>query len=242
MNCILSIVTINLNNSSGLISTFNSIHLCLQSPSVEWIVVDGASTDDSVKNLTQQLENNFYEDRVRVESNPDCGIYDAMNKGVALATGKYLMFLNSGDRLFDCRLLKSWVAEVLNNGLPQRSYFFGFKYQGKLRECRPQFWLYWKMMTSHQAMLIHKSTFNFYKYDLRFRFAADYHLMCFLVKNFEYVRCSGTLIENEEYGDGVHLAETRREYCLVCSEYRNKLICWGLYLFKIFYELIRFGR
>jgi glycosyltransferase involved in cell wall biosynthesis len=88
---LLSIITINLNNSIGLQQTIDSI-LMQTYQDFEWIVIDGGSTDGS-KELLQKNQ-----DRINYWiSEPDKGIYDGMNKGIVQAHGDYLLFLNSGD-------------------------------------------------------------------------------------------------------------------------------------------------
>lgn len=66
----------------------------------EWIVIDGASTDSTLSILRD-----FRGDRVRIVSEPDAGIYDAMRKGVDLARGEFLFFLNADDEFVDCDVL-----------------------------------------------------------------------------------------------------------------------------------------
>ena len=91
----LSIITINYNNKKGLSETISSV-LCQQSLNFEWIVVDGNSTDGSRELIKKHSEWMSY-----WVSEPDKGIYNAMNKGIKAATGDYVMFLNSGDTLYD---------------------------------------------------------------------------------------------------------------------------------------------
>ena len=92
MNKILiSVITINFNNASGLKNTIISVNEQL-TPVFEHIVIDGGSSDTSIADIQSYLK--YYH---TVISEPDSGIYDAMNKGIALATGEYLLFLNSGD-------------------------------------------------------------------------------------------------------------------------------------------------
>ncbi|WP_255155807.1 glycosyltransferase family 2 protein [Ferruginibacter sp. HRS2-29] len=88
---LLSIITINYNNAAGLEKTLQSVfsQTCRD---VEYVVVDGNSTDGS----RALLEKNSASIS-RWVSEPDTGIYNAMNKGIRLSTGKYLLFLNSGD-------------------------------------------------------------------------------------------------------------------------------------------------
>jgi glycosyltransferase involved in cell wall biosynthesis len=92
----LSIITINLNNAAGLNKTISSVINQTQKIDVEYIVIDGHSNDDSLEIIKSYSESiNYW------VSEADTGIYNAMNKGVTVATGDYLLFLNSGDTL--CR-------------------------------------------------------------------------------------------------------------------------------------------
>ncbi len=87
----ISVITINFNNASGLINTIKSVNEQLNSP-IEHIVVDGYSTDTSITDIQPYLK--YYHNII---SEPDSGIYDAMNKGISFAKGEYVIFLNSGD-------------------------------------------------------------------------------------------------------------------------------------------------
>ena len=105
---LLSIITINLNNVSGLKKTINSI----QSQTVkdfEYIVIDGNSIDGSVELI---LENKMVFSKVVIEK--DTGIFNAMNKGVRMAEGEYLLFLNSGDYLSDANVIEN-IIPYLND-------------------------------------------------------------------------------------------------------------------------------
>ena len=91
----LSIITVNLNDAKGLLRTIESVQQ--QSfKDFEHIVIDGNSTDGSPKVIEENSDYFTY-----WISEPDQGIYDAMNKGIKVAKGKYLLFLNSGDVLFN---------------------------------------------------------------------------------------------------------------------------------------------
>lgn len=93
----ISVITINYNNCQGLIKTYDSLRIQLDLKTrVEWIVVDGNSTDGSVDFL-HSISSEI--DKLIVES--DKGIYEAMNKGLAAATGEYVWFLNSGDSFYN---------------------------------------------------------------------------------------------------------------------------------------------
>lgn len=90
---LLSIITINLNNADGLRRTLRSISPLL-SDQVEHIVIDGKSTDASAEVILQETAGRLY---VRTFCERDSGIYNAMNKGIALAQGQYIAYINSGD-------------------------------------------------------------------------------------------------------------------------------------------------
>lgn len=112
----LSIITINLNNKDGLQKTIESV-VAQTFKDFEWIVIDGGSTDGS-KELLEQYADHF----AYWVSEPDKGIYNAMNKGIKVAKGEYLQFLNSGDWLCDETVLErclggSSEADVLYGNL-----------------------------------------------------------------------------------------------------------------------------
>lgn len=96
----LTIITINYNNAAGLQKTMQSVARQAVPP-WQYIVVDGASTDGSQDVMRQHAKLPY----ITLISEPDSGIYNAMNKGIRLATGDYCLFLNSGDCLVDCNVL-----------------------------------------------------------------------------------------------------------------------------------------
>jgi glycosyltransferase involved in cell wall biosynthesis len=100
MNKKLTIITINYNNLAGLQKTMASI-INQTWKEFEYIIIDGGSTDGSEAYIESQSKKIDY-----WVSEPDKGIYNAMNKGIAKATGEYLLFLNSGDHLYDLKVLE----------------------------------------------------------------------------------------------------------------------------------------
>jgi len=103
----LSIITVNLNNRDGLKRTIDSV-VSQTYRDFEWIVIDGGSTDGS-KELIEEYSDHF----AYWVSEPDKGIYNAMNKGVAHAKGEYCQFLNSGDWLAGKEVLEE-AAKKMN--------------------------------------------------------------------------------------------------------------------------------
>lgn len=110
----LTIITINRNNAIGVEKTMKSV-LDQVYADFEYVVVDGASTDGSV-DVIRRFAAQFGK-RLKWVSEPDKGIYNAMNKGIGMASGTYLEFLNSGD----C-LVSDDVVERMNESLDKCGY------------------------------------------------------------------------------------------------------------------------
>jgi glycosyltransferase involved in cell wall biosynthesis len=108
---LLTIITINYNNAVGLRKTVESV-ATQTSKEFEYIIVDGASTDGSVDFIQTFKLSNFQ--TLNYISEPDSGIYNAMNKGIRLAKGDYIHFLNSGDWLVDEQVVEKMLEEVRN--------------------------------------------------------------------------------------------------------------------------------
>lgn len=107
----ISIVTINLNNSLGLLETVNSV-LGQTFQDYEFIIIDGGSTDGSVEIIDK------YKDKItNWISEKDTGIYEAMNKGIKLSNGEFLLMLNSGDVLTDKNVLSQVVLSGMDSDI-----------------------------------------------------------------------------------------------------------------------------
>ena len=94
-----SIVTITYNAETVLGKTVDSV-LCQSYPHIEHIIIDGASTDGTVQVAQDYMHRSYAAangHEVRIVSEPDNGLYDAMNKGLKQVSGDYVLFLNAGD-------------------------------------------------------------------------------------------------------------------------------------------------
>ena len=113
----LSIITINRNNAQGLKKTMQSV-VEQTNNDIEYIVVDGASTDESV-----DIIKSFADQRLsRWVSERDNGIYNAMNKGIGMAQGEYVMILNSGDYLATPQVIEQMNEKLVDKGQPDILY------------------------------------------------------------------------------------------------------------------------
>ena len=168
-----SVVTITLNNRDALRATMTSV-LAQSYPALEYIVVDGQSTDGSVALIEAQSERIH-----RWVSEPDRGIYDALNKGIALSQGDWIIFMNAGDEFFDANTLRTVFAHPI---APQTVFLYGHhhtrypnyviaKTAGELRD-------FWKGPPfSHQAVLVRSDFQKTHRYNVGNRIAADFELL-----------------------------------------------------------------
>lgn len=114
----LSIITINRNNAIGLEKTMQSV-ASQTFREFEFIVIDGASADGSVE-VIKRLESQFA--HLKWVSEPDKGIYNAMNKGIRMATGEYIQILNSADCLAANDVAERMLATLEDAGSPNILY------------------------------------------------------------------------------------------------------------------------
>ena len=100
---LITIITINYNNIEGLKKTMQSV-FSQTYKNIEYVVIDGGSTDESKAYIESNKQH-----LAHWVSEPDNGVYEAMNKGIDQATGNYLLFLNSGDWLFDNVVIETFI-------------------------------------------------------------------------------------------------------------------------------------
>ncbi len=176
LNPRISIITVTYNADGVLEDTVQSI-VTQTYKNIEYIIVDGASTDN-----TMQIVEKYRKHIHTVVSEPDKGLYDAMNKAMKLATGDYLCFLNAGDSLHEDDTLQLMIHSIRGNELPDILYgeteivdkdghFLRMR-----RHSAPEY-LTWKsfrqgMLVCHQAFFVRHTLLE--PYDLRYRFSADF--------------------------------------------------------------------
>lgn len=170
----LTIITVSRNDHKRLAETIRSLENFYGDLRFEHIVVDGKSNDLTHKILTEKCR---YEN-FRFISEKDRGIYDAMNKGVSLAKGRYLLFLNCGDRMLASpSCLFSWLQSIIA-GEPKDIVCFHSRVQHATHAfiLKPRAATHFRMPTSHQAMLFSKYFVNRHLYDISYSIAADFNL------------------------------------------------------------------
>jgi glycosyltransferase involved in cell wall biosynthesis len=204
----LSIVTINFNNATGLKKTIDSLQ-SMRGSGFQWVFIDGGSTDASL-----DLAKNFAQTIDVITSEPDSGIYNAMNKGIRHATGDQILFLNSGDELHAA--IKS--NQEMDLKRESDLHLFGFQIRGKTRLPRNNAWRVWSMPTSHQAIVYSAKLLQRHPFDESYRYAADFeHYLRINRARLNIVKTMKPLIINEPYGSDQNLN-------IVLNEYRRALL------------------
>ncbi len=183
---VFSIITCTYNAESVLQRTLDSV-LEQTYSHVEHIIVDGASTDATLDRVEAYKQKSDAEDwchEVRVKSEPDRGLYDAMNKGIQRATGQYVLFLNAGDTFPSADTLEL-VAESVGEGEEPPAVLYGdtdvVDDEGRFlrhRRLSPPRRLTWRsfmkgMLVCHQAFYARTDLAKATPYDLHYRFSAD---------------------------------------------------------------------
>ncbi|MDR0995596.1 MAG: glycosyltransferase [Tannerella sp.] len=177
MSPVFSIITITYNAERWIERTLRSVEEQTY-PEIEYLIIDGASTDETMPLI------HGHEGRITSwTSEPDKGIYDAMNKGLRQATGDYVWFLNAGDEFAMPDTLRL-VAETIQHSKDWPDILYGEtditnengEVKGRRRLKAPEH-LDWQsfrhgMLVCHQSFIVRKDLAP--AFDLRYRYSSDF--------------------------------------------------------------------
>lgn len=192
----LSIITINYNNCLGLEKTINSI-ISQTYKDFEYIVIDGDSTDGS-KNII-----NKYKSHITTSiSEPDSGIYNAMNKGVHYANREYCLFLNSGDVLAYPNVLENLAVMTSHEDIITGSTVFDDSEEVWISPEKVSLMTFLKGSLSHQSSLIKRSLLLKYPYDESKKIVSDWKfcIETLILHNCSYKRYEGIISKYDKTG------------------------------------------
>lgn len=174
-----TIVTVTYNCENDIEETIQSV-LSQDYPNFEYIIVDGKSKDRTYEIISR------YKERVnRMVSEPDAGLYDAMNKGIKMATGQWVNFMNAGDKFYNEHVISDIFSKAFDNNKYKAVYGnalcvfedgsskIASTPQDKLSHC-----INWYQPYIHQAVFYNINTKEDCYYDLRYKIAADYDVAC----------------------------------------------------------------
>lgn len=219
---LLSIITVTRNPDAGILRTISGISRFL-SDQVEYVLVDGGSE----RAILQQMKD-LLPPEARFLSEPDEGIYDAMNKGWEMARGKYLLFLNDGDELLQIPLeeLRNSEADVLLGSVQLDS--------GRLFAGRNSLLLRFRNLWPHQG--------TFYKRELAFRYQsqlkifADFDLNQRLQKSQRPIAClseNAPLARHRSGGISGNRKGLKEFYSIIRSNYGFWSVAIAFLWFKL---------
>jgi glycosyltransferase involved in cell wall biosynthesis len=226
---LLTIITVVYNGVKNLEQTIQSV-LTQDYDNVEYIIIDGGSSDGTIDLIKK------YEDGIDYwVSEPDKGIYDAMNKGVGLATGDYVAFINADDWYEQGAL--SQIVNVMTS--ERTDFIFGNvalyeneKYARTFRPVhapeRPR-----RMPFGHPSLFVKRALMEQYPFDLSYPTAADYDFVCKLLKkrlSFLYLDQN---VANFRLG-GISSSDTSKELFSIQKNHFG--------LLSAIYSYIRFSR
>lgn len=184
----ISIVTVSYNTYNCIEKTIRSVTEQTYG-NMEYIIIDGGSTDGTQKIIEE------YKDKIAYfVSEKDKGLYDAMNKGIAAATGDYLLFMNADDVFASSHVLDQIAQFIMNN--PEMDVIYGNSEQVLeygTYEVKPQVaYIDHKMAISHQATFVRLPLLRSHPFKLKYRFAADFEQLSSLYLagyTFKYIDC-----------------------------------------------------
>jgi len=193
---LISIITVVYNSQQFLEATIQSIAL-QQSSNFEYIIIDGGSTDG-----TLDIIHRYPEVITHWISEPDKGLYDAMNKGLRMASGEYVWFINSGDKIYEDITIS--LLEAIANQNSQPDVIYGEtviidaeeKEIGMRRLSTPDI-LTWEklidgLVVCHQAILVKRTLAPFY--NTKYKISADYDWILTALKSAKQIENSRLIL------------------------------------------------
>ena len=240
-----SIITVTYNAEKVLEDTIQSV-IFQTYRNVEYIIVDGASKDH-----TLDIVNKYHNRINKVISEPDKGLYDAMNKGIQLATGDYLCFLNAGDKFHNSDTLQKIVHTLEGQELPDVIYGETaivdeeghFLHMRRLSTPAHLNWKSFKqgMLVCHQAFFANRKLAINHLYDLQYRFSADFDWCIRIMKKAKCLHNTRlTLIDylNEGMTTKNHKASLKERFCIMAKHYGliSTILHHGWFVIRLFYK------
>lgn len=224
---LVTVVTVVFNGESFVAETIQSV-IEQTYPSIQYILIDGGSTDNTLAIV------NCYKDKIDIiSSGPDKGIYDAMNKGLALAKGTWINFMNVGDRFYNSETLESVFSGL---SLDEYCIIYGnhevLYEKRKLMKYPAPLSLLWKGMTiQHQSIFVKTALLKEKPFDLFYKYAADFDLVYGCFKKGDKILHIDQCISSVS-AQGIsetNSVKTYREFGNVVLKYENNNLFFSLY-------------
>ncbi len=168
----ITVVTVCYNAESIIEDTILSV-INQSYKNIEYIIIDGNSTDNTL-NIINQYKSSIS----TLVSEPDKGIYDAMNKGLRLATGEWISFINTGDKFYNNNVLE----DIFSHSKDQLNIIYGdtefIRNNGrKIEKSFEPTWIRRNMPTCHQSFFVRTTLAKNIGFDTRYKYASDYNMI-----------------------------------------------------------------
>ena len=244
-----SVITVSFNSAKTLGDTMKSV-LGQTFTDIEYIVVDGLSTDDTVE-LIRQYES-LFEGRLKWTTEKDSGIYDAMNKGIQMATGDVIGILNSDDYFTSNDVIEKMIGAFEDPSLDavygDIHFIRGNQKEKCIRyyssKCFRPFWLHFGFIPAHPSFYCRREVFEkagLYKTD--YKIGSDFEMMVrlfmkhhikakYLPLDFVTMRTGGASTRNIK--SRIQLIKDDVRGCRENGVYSNSLMISMKFLYKIF--------
>lgn len=245
----ISIITATYNSAETINDTIKSV-LCQTNKDFEYIIVDGGSTDETI-DIVKSYESEF-SGRLKWVSEKDKGIYDAMNKGIKMASGDIIGILNSDDYYtsddilqtiadaFKCQNVDAIYGDIhfIKDGVPDKCVRY---YSSRLFS---PFWLRFGFMPAHPSFYCKREVFDKSGlYRLDYKIGSDYEMMVrlfrkhkissrYVPKDFVTMRTGGA--SNSNLNSRLTLIKEDVRACRDNGIYTNELFVCLKFLYKIF--------
>ena len=232
MNHSFTIITVVYNDFKNIELTIKSV-LNQSYFDIEYILIDGGSNDGTLDII------NLYQNKISyVISEKDNGIYDAMNKGIDLATNDWVIFMNSGD-IFNSKMILNDISKYLDTSFSVvYGNFINYKnkvvYPNSLKNI-------WKgSFVCHQSTIIKIDILKKFKYNTEFKIASDFDLLMMLYSNgyiFKYVDLNISKVSRGGVSD-LNRIRCINEFKIISLKYRNNFftkIYFNYYLLPLNY-------
>ena len=245
----ISIITATYNSAETINDTIKSV-LCQTNKDFEYIIVDGGSTDETI-DIVKSYESEF-SGRLKWVSEKDKGIYDAMNKGIKMASGDIIGILNSDDYYtsddilqtiadaFKCQNVDAIYGDIhfIKDGVPDKCVRY---YSSRLFS---PFWLRFGFMPAHPSFYCKREVFDKSGlYRLDYKIGSDYEMMVrlfrkhkissrYVPKDFVTMRTGGA--SNSNLQSRLTLIKEDVKACRDNGIYTNELFICLKFLYKIF--------
>jgi glycosyltransferase involved in cell wall biosynthesis len=227
-NPLISVITVVYNGASTLEQTILSV-INQTYKNIEYIIIDGGSTDGTVDIIKKYEKHLAY-----WVSEPDNGIYDAMNKGIDKATGEWLNFMNSGDCFYDKNILED-INFFIESDVIYGNVCIKDKYgEYTLKPQRLKNILF-GMVFSHQSTFVKRTSMQIF--DVKYKIAADYNLFYTLYrleKKFKYIPLTVSIYDGENGISSICFKESMKERYIIQNKHIG--ILFYIHLGRIYFS------